>query len=856
MRNTLFVLALTILAACGDDADQSSEQHLARAREFVAALAYNAAEIELKNALQLDGKSAEARWLLGSVYLERNEILSAEKELQQAQKLGWKANDVRPMMARVRLAQAKFSDVLDLEYKDLSLAAASRLLTTQANAALSDGQVEEAEQRVAIALDKDPASLEARLAEARIFAFRGDAADALLVIEALLQEKPEYAKAWSIKGRILQQQMKLEDARTAFDQAIAHSQLAYPDRVSRALLNIELQDYEAAGADAAELMQFVPAYPAGNYVQGLLYVQNKQYRNAITVLLRASPAAGQYPLILYYLSMVYLFEGEEDLAAKSARAFVKLEPGSIPGRKLLAFLLLLQKQSGDAQEVLQPVLDNNPDDVEALQIMANALLLDGKDSLAFFKFARVAHLQPDAPVGRLSLASGPITSATDESSGLRQELLSGLDNETDLPRRDDLLLILTHIRNKDMQGAIEAAESYKWRNLEGVAPYNLLGQVYLAAGQTADAKETFEKALAREPADTHVNLSLAGLALEAGDRVAARQYYLAVLGAHPSDLLTLLQLAALEQSERHKMAMVARLNEALEAHPSALEPRLALARFYIGSGRPNKVAPLFATLNKLQQDALLALELTALAQIALQQNEAARSTLEQLISTHSASAFHYYLLAIEVSDTGDQQKAKQLLMEAIKLDANYLPSLLSLARIAVAEGDDAKFGQYLATAVALAPDAPDVLRLRALDAQRNDNLPEAAALSARALAKAPAQQTLLELAYYQEAAGQLDMARNTLQQWIKDNFSDIRARLNLAKLLQRENDFSGANEQYHAVLELDAYNIIALNNLAWNLRQTNPTKALEYIHRAASAAPDQLDVQDTLVTIERILAER
>ena len=78
MRNFILTLVLLALAACGWE--ETSVQHLDRAKEYINASDNDAAVIELQNALKLDGASGEARWLLGKVYLDTGEILAAEKE--------------------------------------------------------------------------------------------------------------------------------------------------------------------------------------------------------------------------------------------------------------------------------------------------------------------------------------------------------------------------------------------------------------------------------------------------------------------------------------------------------------------------------------------------------------------------------------------------------------------------------------------------------------------------------------------------------------------------------------------------------------------------------------------------------
>ena len=94
------VLLVSILSACGGD---SAEEYITRAKQFIAESNYYAATIELKNALQIDNKSGEARWLLGKVYLDSGDILSAEKELERSLTLGWSRDEILPAMAKVMM---------------------------------------------------------------------------------------------------------------------------------------------------------------------------------------------------------------------------------------------------------------------------------------------------------------------------------------------------------------------------------------------------------------------------------------------------------------------------------------------------------------------------------------------------------------------------------------------------------------------------------------------------------------------------------------------------------------------------------------------------------------------------------
>jgi Tfp pilus assembly protein PilF len=112
------IAILNVLAACGGSV--SVEEHLTRANQFIAESKYRSAIIELKNVLQEDKQSAEARWLLGRTYLESGDVRSAEKELQHALRLKWPEEDVIPALAKSMLTQGKYDEVSKLNATDLT----------------------------------------------------------------------------------------------------------------------------------------------------------------------------------------------------------------------------------------------------------------------------------------------------------------------------------------------------------------------------------------------------------------------------------------------------------------------------------------------------------------------------------------------------------------------------------------------------------------------------------------------------------------------------------------------------------------------------------------------------------------
>ncbi|MBT6276731.1 MAG: tetratricopeptide repeat protein, partial [Chromatiales bacterium] len=109
-RATLLLATATLLGGC--DTGPTAEEFLAKAQAAIAANDTSAAVVELKNTLQVDPKNADARWLLGDIYMKSSQGAAALKEFERAQALGIKSDKLVVAMLRARLLQGQFQEVL------------------------------------------------------------------------------------------------------------------------------------------------------------------------------------------------------------------------------------------------------------------------------------------------------------------------------------------------------------------------------------------------------------------------------------------------------------------------------------------------------------------------------------------------------------------------------------------------------------------------------------------------------------------------------------------------------------------------------------------------------------------------
>ncbi|MBK6510591.1 MAG: tetratricopeptide repeat protein [Haliea sp.] len=388
-----FAFAGCVLAmvACGDRT--SSDEYMSRAEQQFEQRNYAEAIIELKNALGAANDQQEtlprARWMLGKSYLETGNMLAAAKELEHARELGWNPNEVLPALAKALLSKGELAQVIELSAAGLDPQAAAQLQAQQALAQVVQGDVWTADTYITKAAEIYPDDTEVQLAEARMLGASGDFDEALEVIQGVLDAQPENREAWRLKGDLLSTQQMLPQALAAFDVAIALSpnplEVAVElspenieDRFKRALINLNLRQFEGVATELEFLKEIAPKHAMTNYLQGTLDFYRGEYDASIAALTEAEPAAEQYPLILFYLAGAHLAQGNEAEALRQAELHVNLNPKFAPGRILLASIFIRNSRGNDALQTLRPVLDGNPTDSVALSLMAKALMLEGK----------------------------------------------------------------------------------------------------------------------------------------------------------------------------------------------------------------------------------------------------------------------------------------------------------------------------------------------------------------------------------------------------------------------------------------------------------------------------------------------
>ena len=846
LRNGFLIMMMGLLLACSTDL--SGDKHVSEAKGYLAEGKNKAAIIELKNALQTNGNNQEARWLLGEVYFNKSQYANAVKELSKARELGWFEDDVLPLLSQSFLAQGEMDKLKELPIDGLSDTSKSYVLASQGMGLLrTRGGAESATPLINQAVEFSATAYALEI-KARLIGLtsKGNWTVVRQQLQKVFEVNPNYAPAWSLLGDIELRSLNTDMAEQAFTKAINNSYFRLDDYYKRALVRLQMNNDEGAKEDIDILLKRAPKSSGTHYLQGLLHFRNGDMKNAVSAFDLAQINEERYPMSLFYLATAHYSEGNLSLAEDYAYRFLAIAPNNVAGRKLLATMKLKTGDVAEAETLIRPIVDSNGDDINALNLLASALLKQGKVEEGVAILAKLVDLQPDSPEAQVRLGAGLMASG--EVAGGMEHLDEALKLNPQLQQADGLL-IAAFLRQGDYIRALEAVDQFEKKNPGTVVAHSLRGEVYMAAGQADKAKVALKKALELSPGDPGINQNLAFLAIKENDLDRARNYYLAVLEHNENYLPVLLKLAALSEVQRDTAGMVNYLEQAIKAYPEEVQPKVMLARYYLNYGNPEQVPVL---LNELDSEAINqpdVLNVIALSHLKQGKYHDAVAVFKKLVSLRDDAPQPHHHMALAYLGLEKKSEAISEFKQAVELSPAYLKPRIELTRLLLQEKERDEAIENLSVLNKLAPKNPEVLQLDAVRARLDGNQQEALALSKKAFEVSPTTRNVLILSHQHWAMGDEDASKNILNGWIKEHPKDVLARLELANMYLGKGDEDKAMEKYSQVLDVQSDNTVALNNLAWLLRDSKPKQALKYAKQAVEQSQDSPLALDTLAVV-------
>ena len=827
------------LAGCGK---ADVQKLVAEAKQYEQKGEHKAAVIQLKNALQKDPDDRDARFLLGTIYLKTGDGPSAEKEIRKAVSLGMDATQALPELARSLLLQGQFQKLLD-ETQGADYKGNAVLASLRGSAYLALGKSEQARESLELALQARPDHPEALIGLARLALSQRDVAGANRLVEQATTKNPQHVEAWLFKGDLERAQNRVEEARAAYGQVLKIKPGDAAAHIARAYVEIGSGKLQEAQADIDAAKKSSPNGLLVFYTQALLDFSQKKHAAALESLQQVLRAAPEHMPSVLLAGAVQFALGSTEQAEQHLKKYLEQHPGNLYARKLLASALMKNGQTPRAIATLAPALKEDVRDAHLFMLAGEAHMQARDFTKANEYFEKANALAPNTALVHTALGMSRLGQGENERAIAELEKAASLDAKTP---QAGILLIMTHLRQKEYDKALAAALRLEKEQPDNPIVHNLKGGVYVGRKEMANARASFEKAVALQPGYFAAVQNLAQLDMQNKQPEAAKKRYLALLEHDKKNLQAMLALASMALAQGNNEDVKAWLERAVADHPDAVQPAALLVGQYLRAGDKQKAVSFAAKLQSTHPNDAKFLGVLADTQLAAGDQRAALESFNKLAVLQPESAQVQYRIASTSLAMKDEVGAAAALKKSQQLDPEFMPAQLALAGIEVQKGrfeealtiarqmQKKKSGQAMGHAL-----EGDVLLAQKKHAQAVSAYERGAALEPSGLLFVKMHSALVQ-------AGKGADADARMGQWLKDNPTDTRARLYLAnyKLLSRQN--KSAIEQLQAVVRLEPQNALALNNLAWALGEEKDPRALPYAEQAYKLAPENPAVLDTL----------
>ena len=847
-RPLLALGTIALLFACqpawSAAADQErSDRYYRDAKQYLENRDYNAAIIQLKNALQEDTNNVAARKMLGKLYLDLGNAPSAAKEIRAAMRRGAQDQDLSVLLARAYLMLGKFADANQLmsgfepdgQHKhDAAL--------IRGRAYLGLKRYGDASKAFAHADKLRPDDIRAKIGITQGLINQGKIDEAEKQIDIALARDPGAPAALALKGELRRLNRDLSGAVAHFDKALAADTRNVLARLGRSATLIDLNRDEEAAKDIDAIFQRVPGHPLATYLNALVMAKKKDYVGALEALESVGDALDDHMPSVFLRGASHYAVGQTEQAVKALTHYITRVPQNVRGRKLLGAALIRQREPARAIEVLEPIDNPNSKDARLLTLLGSAHMQIGKYNAGTEYFSRAVAAAPDTADIRTKLALGSLALGHHETA--IGELEKAIDLDPDA-RQASVLLPLIKLRRGDYDGALAAARALAKRKPDNPVAQNLIGAALLGKGDLEGARATFKSALERHPDFHAARMNLGQLALRAGDPETARGHYRQVLKKDAKHIGAMMAMAAIGAKTENRPEVEEWLKKAIEANPQALAPRLQLVQHYTKSSEFRRALQIAREMNQNIPNNLRALEILGRAETAAGEPISAVETFRRVVGLSPKSARAHGMLAGARMAANDFKSARKDLAAAIAVDPNYVPARIAMVELAVREGhmkEAMKLAQDIRTKFAKSP-AGDLLigdikvRLRKFD--------EAIAAYEAGMKKSNNAMLALRRFQARRRAGDVDRALAELRDWVEKK-DDRAARHVLASAYISAGRYDEAIRQSEKLLVMEKNNPVLLNNLAWLYQMRNDPRAVAFAERALARAPRSAAVMDTL----------
>jgi len=842
LRIAPLIAALLTLSAC--DLFRSPDSLVERAERNMAQHRYREALIDLKNAVEQEPGHVRGRLRLAAVEMQLGDLESADRDLRRAIELGAAPADTGLLNARLRLARGQARELLaEIDAGKSGLAATdAALYRGTALIAVHDFPAGIEALKAIPAGDRNWAAGRAAMAEA--LAAQGQSDAALAELASTLAAVPDSYDAWFTRGSLRARLGDFAAAESDLVEARKHLPADLPSAYQARLLSslgevqLALGRVDAAAASQSDLAAVAPSALVTQVLAARIALARQDYSGAAALLQRAVQAAPELVPVRFLLGAALLAQGNLGQAEQQLSQVVQSAPENVEARKMLAQVRLRQGRADAAVQLLQGAEGSRDPQVDMLLGLAH--LQRGQQSSALAYLEKAAAANPADTRIRLDLAAAYLSA---EQPGKALELLAPMKDSPDEVRRAGLLAA-ARVATGDPAGGRKQIDALIAARPKDVGALLLGVEFGVQQGDFARARGLAQRAIDLDPKNPLLLVSRGRIEARAGNAAEAGQWLDKALALDPGSVPAHLAQAELAVRRGELDAASRSLEDLRRRNAESIDVRLRLAAIYLRQRDARAAQPVIDEIKVLAKERPEALNSLGLLLLEGGRYDVALSQFRDAALRDPANPVYWLNTARAQLAMGDSGVARESLLKAVALRADWMPAVSTLVLLDAHEGRGAQALQRVGELKTSNPRNADA---RVLEGDVHMTLRDYAGAStaySEAAAIEPSGAVAFKI-FQARNAGGLPAPTEPLERWLAAHPADDALRTVLAQAYQERGDLKRTAQQYELIRGAGRASPLVLNNLAWTYYLLRDPQALAVGKLAYDSSPKAPAVADT-----------
>ncbi len=836
-----FNLSGMALAGTLEDAQQAIEK-----KDFATAV------IHLKNQLKETPKNAQARFLLGRLYLQQGKLDSSIKELSRAHEYAPDNTEFTFLYAEALQIAGKYKKLqklLDTPFSDKKQEATR--LSFLGFAHLASRQLADARQAFEESIAANP-NVRAYNGLATIGIMENDLEQAKQYLSKSETLEPENTSTRHLKAKLANLDKQPEQALTIYNQLIKDQPKKLNYKLERAATFIILGQTDKAEEDLKQILEKAANHPQANFLLAQILLTRKDFKGAQEAAQNTVNVMPDHKPATLILGAANLGLNNYNQAAEYLIIYLSSNPTDLKAQNLLANVYLAQGKAKQALLILEGIPAEQRDkEAPILLTLGSSYILAGQNKQALDILTHAHELYPDNQDIKKRLIAAQFQSGNlDTAVSELEELVSDQQGSAQDQTNSNYLLVASYLKQQQTEKAQQLIKQLLQQTPNDRVLQNLSAITEFQMGNKDKAVEIYNKLINQDKNNIQAYMGLARIAASEENWADAEKNFKQVIKIKPDNLKAYLGLAVIaekqKQPELAEQYFLDAINQSRENPAAQLTIASLLSQWYQSLHKPEKILELAQTLVKQHPDNTRIMIFLAKAQVANKQKAEAERTLNNITAFDKEDITHRVLLAALLAEDEDRiNEALDVLDTAMTIEPDNLSLYLNKASLYLKKGD---YQLALKVARDIQQEFPDSTNGKLLEAdiyRLQKRYEPALSIYESVYSTESTRKILSAMVDMYIALDQPDKAMAALEKALNTDPDDIESLFKLASLYHEKNQLDKARHYYDQILHKIPNHIVTLNNLSWIYMDTDIEKALELARKAHELAPGSAAIADT-----------